>query len=112
MTAGELTPPSEAACPFQLSSLKRMHTGPGCYALTNFAGEIIYIGQAANLRSRLLNHFDGPKRDALTSKGRISTVEWRGVDTRGLDSTERGWIGLYALREGELPPLNKQDGPC
>jgi predicted GIY-YIG superfamily endonuclease len=80
--------------------------------LTNAEGEIIYIGQATNLRSRLTQHLDGGKRDALTTLGRASFVWHRRVAGKGaLSALERGWLQSCEIADGILPPLNKITAP-
>lgn len=57
---------------------------PGVYFYKNKSGEIIYIGKAANLRSRVRQYFQksrvfDPKTDALVAE--IADVEWTEVET-------------------------------
>jgi excinuclease ABC subunit C len=40
--------------------LSRVPTGPGVYIMRNGAGETIYVGKAANLRSRMRSYFGSP----------------------------------------------------
>jgi excinuclease ABC subunit C len=40
--------------------LARVPTGPGVYVMRNAAGETIYVGKAANLRSRVRSYFGSP----------------------------------------------------
>ena len=46
---------TEAA--FNPESLSDFPTSPGVYIMKNAAGEILYIGKAANLRGRVRNYF-------------------------------------------------------
>jgi excinuclease ABC subunit C len=64
--------------------IKELPTTPGIYFHKNAGGEIIYIGKAANLRSRVRQYFQksryrDPKTDVLVSE--IADIEWRQLDT-------------------------------
>jgi excinuclease ABC subunit C len=59
-------------------------TTPGVYFHKDSAGEIIYIGKAANLRNRVRQYFQksraiDPKTDALVAE--IADIEWTEVET-------------------------------
>jgi excinuclease ABC subunit C len=63
--------------------LDSIPTKPGCYLMKNEAGEVIYIGKAVNLRSRVRSYFHASKRsngswDPKTRQlvGRIRDIEW------------------------------------
>jgi hypothetical protein len=106
----EIVPTVEHTVAFELYALGRISDGSGCYCLANAGGDIIYIGQAVELRRRLIEHFESDKRTAWTEYGRISVVWWRGEETIRLDALERGWINAAVLRDGRLPPLNRVTG--
>jgi excinuclease ABC subunit C len=64
--------------------LADLPTTPGIYLHRDAAGEIIYIGKAANLRSRVRQYFQksryrDPKTDVLVNE--IADIEWRGLET-------------------------------
>jgi len=64
--------------------LKQLPTTPGVYFHKDAAGEIIYIGKAANLRSRVRQYFQksrgfDPKTDLLVSE--IMDIDWTEVET-------------------------------
>jgi len=64
--------------------LDQLPTTPGVYFHKDKAGEIIYIGKAANLRSRVRQYFQASraidtKTDVLVSE--IADIEWRELDT-------------------------------
>lgn len=40
--------------------LSRVPTGPGVYIMRNAAGDVIYVGKAANLRNRVRSYFGSP----------------------------------------------------
>lgn len=64
--------------------LKQLPTRPGVYFHKDKSGEIIYIGKAANLRSRVRQYFQksrgfDPKTDILVSE--IADIDWTEVET-------------------------------
>jgi predicted GIY-YIG superfamily endonuclease len=111
MRVAELTPPVQFDASFDLYALNRMADCSGCYCLTNASGDILYAGQAASVKRRVVEHFNGPKKQALTVFGRISRVWWRPESLRKLNALERGWLESIRLQDGELPPLNQSSAP-
>src|SRR5665213_586295 len=66
------------------SKLKSLPASPGVYFHKNKAGEIIYVGKAANLRNRVRQYFQKSryrdlKTDVLVSE--ISDIEWIELET-------------------------------
>src|SRR3982751_6845496 len=64
--------------------LAKLPTTPGVYFHKNNKGEILYIGKAANLRSRVRQYFQksrafDPKTDILVSE--ITDIDWTEVET-------------------------------
>ncbi len=61
------------------AKLAKLPTAPGVYFHKNAAGEIIYVGKAANLRSRVRQYFQKSRaRDLKTDVlvGEIADVDW------------------------------------
>lgn len=57
---------------------------PGCYLMKNKAGEIIYVGKANNLRSRVRSYFHRSAEDNRKTHqlvGNIADIEWIVVDS-------------------------------
>lgn len=66
------------------TKLSKLPATPGVYFHKDKAGEIIYIGKAANLRNRVKQYFQNsryhdPKTDMLI--GEIADVDWTKVET-------------------------------
>lgn len=66
------------------AKLAKLPKGPGVYFHKDAAGQIIYIGKAASLRSRVRQYFQksrgfDPKTDALVSE--IVDIDWTEVET-------------------------------
>lgn len=111
MNVSEIFPPAVSRSAFELYSLNRITDCSGCYCLTNAVGEILYIGQARSIASRLLQHFDSSKRTVATPQGRVSIAWWREEQLEKLNALERGWIESVRLRDGVMPPLNRVGAP-
>jgi excinuclease ABC subunit C len=66
------------------AKLKILPTTPGVYFHKNAAGEIIYVGKAANLRNRVRQYFQKSRgRDAKTEAlvSEIKDIDWMEVDS-------------------------------
>jgi len=66
------------------NKLKQLPTTPGVYFHKNAAGQIIYIGKAANLRNRVRQYFQASRsRDAKTQLlvADIHDTDWMSVDS-------------------------------
>jgi excinuclease ABC subunit C len=59
--------------------LKRLPSSPGVYLMKDSAGNIIYVGKAANLRNRVRSYFKGGRRLPLKTAqmvGRVSELDF------------------------------------
>lgn len=84
---------------------------PGCYVLSNWPKDILYIGQAKSLRSRIYSHLADIAKTSMTAMGRVFWVHYALCDELLLSRLERGWIQQHENREGKLPILNKIHPP-
>jgi len=109
---GELIPVPTLAGPFDYPTAVSLPERPGCYVLTNASFDIIYVGQAVSLRSRIIQHLDAGRHKQLTGYGRASLLSILEIaDFVRLSAHERGWLNQCELRDGTLPPLNKVHAP-
>ena len=111
MKVGLLSPVASVFEAFRRSRERFFPEGPGCYALTTFDGDVLYIGLASSLRRRFLQHLDNPQKTELTSKGRAVLVHWRLEDNLLLERLERTWLLIHEQHEGKLPTLNRVHSP-
>lgn len=81
----------------------------GCYVLTTFEKDILYIGLAVNLRRRINDHLDTPAKTGLTEQGRAVLVHW--FETPEINKVERTWLNIHLLNEAVLPVLNSIYSP-
>ncbi len=112
MNLSALTPAPEPSRAFEFRVLRALPDKTGCYVLSTASGEILYIGQARSLKSRLLQHWEAGRHNLQTIYGRISRVSIIVVpEPATLNSYERGWINQCRLADGTLPALNKVSAP-
>jgi hypothetical protein len=81
----------------------------GCYVLSTFSGVVLYIGQATNLRRRMINHLDSPTKTASTEFGRATLFHW--FECSDIATVERTWMNIHIQHEGALPLLNRAYAP-
>jgi hypothetical protein len=81
----------------------------GCYALTNYSRDIMYVGLAKNLRRRFIQHLDSNQKTAVTKLGRATLIFW--LETSEIDKVERTWMNIHIQHEGMLPLLNSVYSP-
>lgn len=97
---------------FDYRSVASLPETPGCYVLSNASSDIIYLGQALNLRSRLTQHLNAARHREMTPLGRASLLSvFCMEEPLSLSAHERGWLNQCELCDGVLPPLNKIHAP-
>lgn len=78
---------------------------PGVYLMKNAAGEVLYVGKAANLRRRVSSYFERPT-DARIQK---MVSEVRAIETRETDTALEALILEARLIKEIAPPYNIKD---
>lgn len=81
----------------------------GCYVLTTFSKDVLYIGLTNNLRRRMNEHLDNPNKTGETSLGRAVLFYW--LESNELNKIERTWLNIHIQHEGAIPILNKIYSP-
>ena len=112
MKVDSLRPLPETRLEFSLSTWKFLPNALGCYVLTNYFNDILYIGLAKNISGRIRQHLANPAKTNQTEFGKAFFVYFIKVnDEFDLNRVERGWINMYELEVGKLPPLNSIHSP-
>lgn len=111
MNISELTPAPPSRVQFSLASTRHLPSVAGCYALTNFEGEVIYVGLTVNLLQRFKQHRDTPEKCAVTALGSVFWFYFLTAEKAQVNSIERGWLNQYSAICGALPLLNKIESP-
>lgn len=94
---------------FRRSREKFIPNTSGCYTLTTFEQDVLYIGLSVNLRRRINDHLDSSEKTELTAHGRAVFVHW--IETQEINKVERTWLNIHLLSEGRLPILNSVYSP-
>ena len=70
---------------------------------------VLYIGQAVNIRRRMNDHLDDPRKTDLTPQGRAFFFYWLEYDDIG--KLERTWLNIHGEHEPRYPILNSVNSP-
>jgi len=62
----QLEPFPPVKSPFKYSAYKNIPRNAGCYILTTFSSDILYIGLSTNLYNRFQQHLDSPDKVRIT----------------------------------------------
>jgi hypothetical protein len=109
MKLSKLIPQPQKVQAFKLNRLKFVPDCSGCYVLTNFSNDILYVGLANNLQNRMKQHLDDPRKTSETSIGRAVLFHW--IEHQDLNKIERTWLNIHVEHEGKYPVLNKIFSP-
>jgi hypothetical protein len=109
MKIAQLLPMPKQFETFRRDRLRYIPQVGGCYALTTFSHDVLYVGLAIDLQRRMSEHLDTPLKRAPTRHGRAIFFFW--LQTADLNRVERTWMNTYLQAEGRLPPLNKMYSP-
>lgn len=111
MNVSRLKPTPENRLIFTLVSVKAVPAVAGCYVLTNYIGDVLYVGLTHNLYQRFKQHRDTAEKRQLTPLGRAHWFHFVEADKAQINAIERGWQNQYAAVHGSLPALNKVASP-
>ena len=112
MLVSLLIPQTEKRVEFSRSWVVATPVVSGCYVLTTFLGEILYIGQSINLARRMEEHLDDPVKTGATPFGKAFWFYYELLESHRLDSLERGWMNAHIRTEGCLPFFNGVNPPA
>lgn len=96
---------------FDLSHSRFIPSLSGCYAITSFSEDILYVGRTNNLKRRFIEHRESHKRSFQTPHGVPYWFWFKNTQqTNETFGLEKAWLNLCILSDGLLPILNKQHG--
>ena len=108
MITDKIKPKIENTIEFEFSKLNKAPETYGCYIISNFDNEIMYIGKATSLRNRMAGHLDTPEKNIKTRLGKAYWFSYKMCnDEFEISRLEKGWLNEYELKTGELPIFNK-----
>ena len=96
---------------FKRSEYQKIPTVAGCYVLSTFQDDVLYIGQAVSLNRRFLEHLDNPEKTHPTAEGKAFWFHFLEYDTDKIGVLENTWLQTFEMTEGRLPILNKVHSP-
>ena len=111
MKIEQLIPLPTEKVQFKLVSFKYVPKETGCYILTTFDNDILYIGLSVNLFERFQQHLDNPEKTKPTIDGKVIWFYFSIYDSKNLPQLERTWINQFVALHGRLPILNKMNSP-
>ena len=111
MKLEELSPLPKDKVHFKLASFKSVPKEAGCYVLTTFDNDILYIGLSKNLNDRFKQHLDNPEKTNPTKEGKAIWFYFTTYAPENLPTLERTWINHFVAMHGRLPILNKVNSP-
>ncbi len=114
MNIDKLNPCALDRTKFERSKYRSIPEQSGCYALTTYEGDILYIGQSDYIRRRFEEHLDCPEKTGKTEKGCAFWFYWLLWNKADLNALERGWMQAYSHsteNRDELPIMNSQSAP-
>lgn len=111
MTTEELIPKPTDKVLFKLAAHKVVPQENGCYVLTTFENDILYIGLATNLNNRFKQHLDNSEKTKPTLEGKAIWFHFTTFDLKNLPKLERTWLNQFSDKHGRLPILNKVNSP-
>ena len=107
MKKDDLSPAPLQQIRFALASYRKVPAKPGCYVLTNFDNEILYIGKTNDFNRRFQEHLKDATKTKPTTKGVAFWFYYLETPLLKIDMLERTWMNAYETTYGELPLLNK-----
>ncbi|MEJ0025665.1 MAG: GIY-YIG nuclease family protein [Rhizomicrobium sp.] len=109
MNIEALVPQPSGCEPFKRNRERFVPEKSGCYVLTTFSKEVLYVGLADNLRRRMNDHLDSPTKTDETKLGRAVLFHW--IESTDTNKIERTWMNIHIQNEGVLPVLNRSYSP-
>lgn len=111
MNISELVPTVQNRLQFTYEFHKFAPSEAGCYVLTTFDGQVLYVGLTEDLKRRFGEHRDNKDKCALTIQGRASWFYYLVLDQKEIYRVERAWLNGHLDAHGVLPILNKINSP-
>jgi hypothetical protein len=83
----------------------------GCYVLSTFENDVLYVGLTNNLQRRFSEHRDNAEKCEPTPLGMAFWFHFLTCADNETYRIERSWLNEYVELHGELPTLNKMNSP-
>ena len=96
---------------FSLKARKFVPESPGCYALSTFERDVLYVGLTDNLNRRFFQHRETREKREPTTIGMAFWFYFLPCETRETNRIERTWLNEHLELHGVWPVLNKANSP-
>ena len=107
-----LKPAADQQTRFAWSHQKTVPDQSGCYVLTTYSGDVLYVGLATkSIRNRMMSHLDTPSKQKGSHLGVPFWFYYIVTPATDVGPIERGWMNQAILEDGEMPPLNRVYSP-
>jgi hypothetical protein len=111
MKVEELIPQPLDRVQFNWGLYKLVPKATGCYVITTFNNDILYIGLTENFFERFQQHLSNHKKTNPTKEGKGVWFFYTIYNSQNLPQLERTWINQFVAFHGQLPILNKLNSP-
>jgi hypothetical protein len=111
MKISELVPEPKEKTHFTLRYRKFVPRASGCYLLTTFESDILYVGITDNLHRRFGEHREVNEKREPTAFGFAFWFYYLSIQEKDIYRIERSWLNQHQTIEGKLPVLNKVASP-
>lgn len=111
MIITQLQPLPDRKIAFKRSEYTKIPTVAGCYVLSTFQNDILYIGQSLDLNRRFQEHLDYPEKTRPTDEGAAFWFHFLEYEAKRVGVLENTWLHTFEMTEGRLPTLNKVRSP-
>lgn len=93
---------------FQPESLHLVPNHPGCYVLSDWNDEILYIGKTNSLHRRMGEHLNNAQQGGFTYWNNVVWFDYVLLYFHQIDQTEQALLTQHQQQTGTYPVLNLQ----
>lgn len=111
MKVQQLEPKISRRVQFSFKDRKLVPRTAGCYALTNFEGDVLYVGLSDDLYRRFAQHRDTDEKRTATAHGKAFWFYYLTCSSKDINRIERAWLNQHISVHGTFPILNKVSSP-
>ena len=111
MMLEQLLPSAASKVQFTHKFRKFVPASNGCYILTTFKGEVLYVGLTDSLHRRFGEHRESEEKRKVTAQGAAYWFCYLICAPKETARIERTWMNQHMELHGKLPLLNKVHSP-
>lgn len=111
MKVNQLLPRLDKQVEFSLKCHRFIPNEAGCYVLTAYNDEVLYVGLTEDLQRRFAQHRNDKEKCSKTPQGAAFWFYYLTCPMKELNRIERSWLNLHEDLYGVWPVLNKVYSP-